>query len=248
MTTMAMILGMLPSAFGIGEGGEFRAPMSLATIGGLMTSTMLTLVLVPVAYMLLDRVLERIKAWRRSPSPAMVNAVRVAGVLLLIAILGGVFAVANAFAAEEAPAAKTTAIPRELSFDDALRLALERNQQLKATEQQLRESQGRVSEAKANFLPSFDVSYLYTPSQEAALLRIPAGFFGQEEQKFRANFVRENVVRFDITQPIYTGGRLQNAYAASAAQEEASRQQLERSRQNLALQVVQSYYLSLIHI
>ena len=52
---MAMILGMLPSAFGRGEGGEFRAPMSIATIGGLITSTLLTLVLVPVAYLLLDR-------------------------------------------------------------------------------------------------------------------------------------------------------------------------------------------------
>jgi HAE1 family hydrophobic/amphiphilic exporter-1 len=42
MTTMAMILGMLPSAFGLGEGGEFRSPMALATIGGLITSTLLT--------------------------------------------------------------------------------------------------------------------------------------------------------------------------------------------------------------
>jgi HAE1 family hydrophobic/amphiphilic exporter-1 len=248
MTTMAMILGMLPSAFGVGEGGEFRAPMSLATIGGLMTSTMLTLVLVPVAYMLLDRVLERIKAWRRSPSPAMVNALRVTGVLLLIAILGGVFAVASAFAEgiNGNAAAATAGVPRELSFDDALRLALERNQQLKVAEQQLRESQGRVSEAKANFLPSFDVSYLFTPSQQATLLRIPAGFFGPEEQKFRANFVRENVFRLDITQPIYTGGRLQNAFAASAAGEEASRQQFERARQNLGLQVVQAYYGALL--
>ena len=55
MTSAAMVLGMLPSAFGIGEGGEFRAPMSLATIGGLMTSTLLTLIVVPVAYLLLDR-------------------------------------------------------------------------------------------------------------------------------------------------------------------------------------------------
>jgi outer membrane protein len=53
-------------------------------------------------------------------------------------------------------------------------------------------------------------------------------------------------VRFDITQPIYTGGKLQNAFAASAAQEEASRQQLERARQNLALQVVQTYYGALL--
>ena len=59
MTTMAMILGMLPSALGRGEGGEFRAPISIATIGGLITSTALTLVVVPVAYLLLARVPRR---------------------------------------------------------------------------------------------------------------------------------------------------------------------------------------------
>lgn len=252
MTTMAMILGMLPSAFGVGEGGEFRAPMSLATIGGLVTSTLLTLVLVPVAYMLLARFLDRVKAWRAAPSPGMARAVRVTGVLLFLALLGGVFAVASAFAQPASvfragPAAPPPAgIARGLSFDEALRLAYERNQDLKVAEQRLRESQGRVSEAKANFLPSVDASYLLTPSQEPALLRIPAGFFGPEAQKVRANFVRENVIRLDITQPLYTGGRLQNAYAASAALQEASRQQLERARQALALRVVEAYYGALL--
>ena len=105
MTTLAMVLGMLPSAFGVGEGGEFRAPMSLATIGGLMTSTLLTLVVVPVAYLLLDRLLERIRHWRKSPSPAMAKAVRVTTALLLIALAGGVLAVARAYAQTPASAA-----------------------------------------------------------------------------------------------------------------------------------------------
>ena len=55
MTTFAMILGMMPSATASGEGSEFRAPISIATIGGLITSTALTLVVVPVAYLLLAR-------------------------------------------------------------------------------------------------------------------------------------------------------------------------------------------------
>ena len=57
MTTLAMILGMLPSALGRGEGGEFRAPISVATIGGLITSTLLTLLVVPVSYLLLSRLM-----------------------------------------------------------------------------------------------------------------------------------------------------------------------------------------------
>ncbi|HEY0372812.1 MAG TPA: efflux RND transporter permease subunit [Thermoanaerobaculia bacterium] len=50
MTTLAMIFGMLPIALGFGEGGEFRAPMARAVIGGLITSTVLTLMVVPVIY------------------------------------------------------------------------------------------------------------------------------------------------------------------------------------------------------
>jgi hydrophobic/amphiphilic exporter-1 (mainly G- bacteria), HAE1 family len=54
MTTLAMIFGMLPIALSLGEGGGFRAPMARAVIGGLITSTLLTLVVVPVAYTYFD--------------------------------------------------------------------------------------------------------------------------------------------------------------------------------------------------
>ncbi|MDP3296946.1 MAG: efflux RND transporter permease subunit [Thermodesulfovibrionia bacterium] len=54
MTTFAIVFGMLPIAMGIGEGAETRAPMAIATIGGLLSSLFLTLVVVPVAYDVLD--------------------------------------------------------------------------------------------------------------------------------------------------------------------------------------------------
>ncbi len=54
MTTVAMVAGMLPVALALGEGGGFRAPMARAVIGGLVTSTLLTLVVVPVAYTYFD--------------------------------------------------------------------------------------------------------------------------------------------------------------------------------------------------
>jgi len=54
MTTLAMIFGMLPIALALGEGGGFRAPMARAVIGGLITSTVLTLIVVPVAYTYFD--------------------------------------------------------------------------------------------------------------------------------------------------------------------------------------------------
>ena len=54
MTTFAMIFGMLPIAFAVGEGAETRAPMGIAVIGGLLTSLILTLVVVPAAYDVFD--------------------------------------------------------------------------------------------------------------------------------------------------------------------------------------------------
>jgi HAE1 family hydrophobic/amphiphilic exporter-1 len=49
-----MIFGMMPVALGLGEGSEFRSPMGQAVIGGLITSTLLTLIVVPVVYTILD--------------------------------------------------------------------------------------------------------------------------------------------------------------------------------------------------
>jgi len=54
MTTFAMIFGMAPVAFSFGEGSEFRSPMGQAVIGGLITSTLLTLFIVPVVYSIID--------------------------------------------------------------------------------------------------------------------------------------------------------------------------------------------------
>jgi HAE1 family hydrophobic/amphiphilic exporter-1 len=61
MTTLTTALGLLPMAIGVGEGAEVRTPMAITVIGGLLVSTLLTLVVIPVVYSLLDR-----KKW---PSP-----------------------------------------------------------------------------------------------------------------------------------------------------------------------------------
>ena len=55
MTTLTTALGLLPMALGFGEGAEVRAPMAITVIGGLSISTLLTLVVIPVVYSLLDR-------------------------------------------------------------------------------------------------------------------------------------------------------------------------------------------------
>jgi HAE1 family hydrophobic/amphiphilic exporter-1 len=74
MTTVAMIFGMVPLALALGAGAEQRAPMGRAVIGGLITSTVLTLFVVPVVYTLLDDVAAWVRARLRSPeAPAAVS-------------------------------------------------------------------------------------------------------------------------------------------------------------------------------
>ena len=73
MTTAAMVFGMLPIALALGEGGGFRAPMARAVVGGLITSTMLTLLVIPVAYTYADDFgarVRRITQRRKKVAPA----------------------------------------------------------------------------------------------------------------------------------------------------------------------------------
>jgi len=62
MTTLAMIGGMLPLFFALGSGAQMRAPMARAVVGGIITSTLLTLIVIPVFFDILDEFTWR-KAW-----------------------------------------------------------------------------------------------------------------------------------------------------------------------------------------
>ncbi len=65
MTTVAMVAGMVPSALGIGAGGEFRSPMATAVIGGLLVSTCLSLLFVPAFFAVIDDLrLAILRFWR----------------------------------------------------------------------------------------------------------------------------------------------------------------------------------------
>ena len=76
MTTLAMIFGMVPLAFALTEGSETRAPMGQAVIGGVITSSLLTLVVVPVVYCYMDDLavwLQRIWAGKKTPASRIVD-------------------------------------------------------------------------------------------------------------------------------------------------------------------------------
>ncbi len=70
MTTLAMIFGMLPLALGLGEGGEQRSPMGQAVIGGVLTSGLLTLIVVPVIYTYLDDLTVWVRRFGKLAAPS----------------------------------------------------------------------------------------------------------------------------------------------------------------------------------
>jgi len=59
---LALVAGMIPVALGYGEGADFRAPLGRAVIGGVITSTVLTLIVIPTVYEILDEWRERLLA------------------------------------------------------------------------------------------------------------------------------------------------------------------------------------------
>jgi HAE1 family hydrophobic/amphiphilic exporter-1 len=60
MTAAATVIGMLPIALSVSEGGETRAPMAVCVIGGMITSTVLTLIVIPSVYLLFERTIARL--------------------------------------------------------------------------------------------------------------------------------------------------------------------------------------------
>jgi multidrug efflux pump subunit AcrB len=65
MTTLAMGAGMMPIALGFGTDPSFRAPMAIVVIGGLITSTFLSLLVIPVLYEVVDDLIQKCTPWRR---------------------------------------------------------------------------------------------------------------------------------------------------------------------------------------
>jgi HAE1 family hydrophobic/amphiphilic exporter-1 len=78
MTTLTTVLGLVPLAVAGGEGAEIRAPLALVVIGGLLSSTLLTLIVVPVCYDLLESVVERLRGTAGTESGALAGSVGLA--------------------------------------------------------------------------------------------------------------------------------------------------------------------------
>jgi len=183
MTTTAMIFGMLPLFLGLGEGAEFRAPMARAVVGGLITSTLLTLIVVPVVYSIFDD----ITAWlfrkrRAEAAAAAAAAVSLAVCIALVpvpaqaqvpvspttahAVIGstnaaaGIGARPSLLAQAVAQSSGITPDPsvRVLTLEQALAIAAAQNRDIQKALEYKNWVQGKYTEEKASALPQVTVS------------------------------------------------------------------------------------------
>lgn len=199
MTTAAMIFGMLPLALAIGQGAEMRAPMARAVVGGLITSTLLTLVIVPVVYTLLDDFAQWLHRRMAGSRFEAHEAAKTAAAVLVVAALAGTFA-APAIARPEAPV-------RVVTLEEALGTALEKNKDVQKAAEYQRWLQAKYVEARAAAFPHFTLSAgllrQYDDTQKEFLRDVP--------EEFRGIFsFRQDVTTWQLgmTQALFTWGQV----------------------------------------
>ncbi|MBE2888085.1 efflux RND transporter permease subunit [Geobacter anodireducens] len=246
MTTLAMIFGMLPLFLGIGAGGEGRAPMARAVVGGLITSSLLTLIVVPVMYTYTDDLAVRLRRWWRGngegelatgPAGGPAPGGLVASILkkargISLKKFFGVFAClitlgTGAFSAEAAEI-------RVLTLDQALAMADERNRDIAKAREFFRQVEGRYVEERSAALPQFTItgsaSWLDDRSQKAL-----AGGFIPTRQDVRAAGV-------ELSQALYTWGKVSAAIRAADLGFRTADEQLRAARQDARRDVAVAFY------
>jgi HAE1 family hydrophobic/amphiphilic exporter-1 len=224
MTTCAMIFGMLPLALALGSGAEFRAPMARAIVGGLVTSTLLTLIVVPVVYTVLDDFTTRLGARRARRRRAHVGATAAA---LAVALF------APADAAAEPPAAVRT-----LSLEEALKVADAHNLDVLKARAFRRWVDGKYVEERAAALPSLEMG-------GSAFRQHDASQRGLYPQEFRDLLP----VRYDargsevrLSQVLFTWGQVGAAVRAARQGIGYADDQLRRVRQDTVRDVTTAFY------
>jgi HAE1 family hydrophobic/amphiphilic exporter-1 len=215
---------MLPLALALGSGAEFRAPMARAIVGGLITSTLLTLIVVPVVYTFLDD----FTAWlgarlRRRGGPSRVGTT--AAAVALAAVTTGAFA-------DDARAVKT------VTLDQALAIAAERSRDVLKAESFRRWVDGKYIEERAAALPTFELGgHLLRQSDESQRGLYPAEFRNLLPVRYDA---RGTEVR--LSQVLFTWGQVGAAIRAAREGISYADDQLRRARQTTARDVSIAFY------
>ncbi|MHB8077668.1 MAG: efflux RND transporter permease subunit [Candidatus Krumholzibacteriia bacterium] len=208
MTTLAMIFGMLPLALALGAGAEMRAPMGRAVIGGLLTSTLLTLLVVPVVYSLLD---DLVLAARRRRASARARTAGLPAALLALTLLTSAAVAGRAVAAASPPgvppAGATSGDTLILTLPEALRLAEAHNRDLLETREYGRWVHGRYVEERAGALPKIELVAGASRQRDESQQALFGGLF-PPQQDYRSAEAR-------LSQALFTWGQVGAAIHAA---------------------------------
>jgi len=235
MTTLAMIFGMLPLALGIGQGAEMRAPMGRAVIGGLITSTVLTLVVVPVVYSILDDFAGWLhRRWAKANALEQDAHARPAARIAL----GIVLATSLAFparAAEPAPApAPERPTARVLTLDEAIRLATEKNRDIAKARAYQEWVRGKYVEERAAALPFVAAQATVSTAWDDATRKATQGL------QPASTTVKD--VGVTASQVLFAWGKVGAAIRAARSGIASADDQLDAFRQAAVRDVTEAFY------
>lgn len=235
MTTLAMIFGMLPLALGLGQGAEMRAPLGRAVIGGLITSTVLTLLVVPVVYALFDD----FAAWlhrRWSKANALERdalghtgkaaARGAAAGLLVLALL----APATRLSAEEAPVPAR----RVLTLEQAVAIAVEKNRDVEKARSYQDWVRGKYVEERAAALPNLSVNASMGRSWDGTFAALTGGLFPSGQTTSAAGV--------GLSQTLFAWGKVGAAVRAAKDGIAAADAQLAHYRQAAVRDVTEAFH------
>ncbi|MBI4004480.1 MAG: efflux transporter outer membrane subunit [Candidatus Omnitrophica bacterium] len=261
MTATSTIAGILPIAIGFGAGAESRRPMGVAAVGGMLTSTLLTLFVVPTVYVWFSHLSE----WRaRRPQPAWLTMRRAPGVLpILSGVLGAWLsgcAVGPTYqrpsleaptAWKEAPKAPDTGVWQEARPQDAVARgawwelfsnpelnllqaqAVHANRSVAAALARLNRARAVARLPKADLVPTLESHLTYDHFQ-----RTLSGFGG------RGSFTNDDFhVPLDLSYEVDLWGKVRRSFEAAYADAQASQAAYETVLLSVTAEVARTYFL-----
>jgi len=216
MTSFSTILGIMPIAIGFGAGGESRRPMGVAAVGGLLTSTFLTLLVVPVAYTLFSDWSEKFRGVRKKST----------ALSLLLATGLWLAPSPSAQAAED----------QAYDLSRCIATALEQNFDIRAARERILQQDGAVVEVRGQAIPNIGVSGQYSETDEARIQQ-----FGSMESSDTAWNIG-----IEVTQWLYKGGGNVASIDQQKLLRQAVVEDLARTINEVLLAVRESYYAVLL--
>ena len=244
MTSFSTILGIMPIAVGFGAGGESRRPMGVAAVGGLLTSTFFTLLIVPVAYTVFNDVVLWIRRRFHASAPVAVKAATTAVILFLVSSVAGIAATTNetAIVPGSAEASGRSYSPdseiaapadRQYTLDKCITEALVNNYDIQQARERIKQEHGAVLEVRSSSIPRAKVLAQYEKLDDGLVQSFGPDGPGNDEN-WNAGV--------EVVQDLYTGGKNHYALKSAKLRKQAATADLQSVINNVLLEVRERFY------